>query len=240
MSTLMFYNEPVALNKEIHRGSKVVAPVGYGFARDTNSILLAGVEFVEAAKEYPIVFVSAANDEVIPAAILGLRDMENVFVDSEGNWDARYIPAFARRYPFVLADGSDGRFLICVDKGSLSEEEGQALFDENGEETPYLVNAKNFMQQYYEQNRQTALFTAKLKKLGLLTEMNAKAVLKKDNSSLMLGGFQVIDEKALRALKDKEALGLFKSGELAWIYAHLISMSNFSRLVDRVSERVAA
>lgn len=239
MSTLMFYNEPVALNKETHRESKVLAPKDFGFARDTNSIVLAGVEFVEAAKEYPIVFVDAGDDKVVPAVILGLRDKENAFIDSDGKWDARYVPAFVRRYPFVLADGNDGRFLICVDKSSLSNDEGQALFDENGEETPYLVNAKNFMQQYHEQNRQTGLFTAKLKKLGLLTEMNAKAVMKKDNSSLMLRGFQVIDEKALLALKDKEALGLFKSGQMAWIYAHLISMGNFSRLVDKIAQREA-
>lgn len=239
MSTLMFYNEPVALNKETHRASKVLAPADYGFARDTNSIVLAGVEFVEAAKEYPIVFVDAGNDKVVPAAILGLRDKENAFVDKEGKWDARYVPAFVRRFPFVLADGGDGRFIICVDKSSLNDKEGQPLFDKKGEETAYLTNAKNFMQQYHEQNRQTGLFTAKLKKLGLLTEMNAKAVLKKDNSSLMLRGFQVIDEKALLALKDKEALGLFKSGELGWIYAHLISMGNFSRLVDKIAQREA-
>ena len=73
------------------------------FAGKTNSVILAGVEFSEAAKEYAIVFTQA-GDKVVPVAMLGLRNEENLFVDDKGGWDVRCIPSFVRRYPFVLAE----------------------------------------------------------------------------------------------------------------------------------------
>jgi hypothetical protein len=47
----------------------------------------------------------------------------------------------------------------------------------------------------------------------------------------------VIDEKKLQTLDEKIAANLVQSGEASWIYAHLISLSNMSRLVDRISAR---
>tara|TARA_B110000116_G_scaffold40719_1_gene33086 strand:+ start:3180 stop:3518 length:339 start_codon:yes stop_codon:yes gene_type:complete len=63
------------------------------FAGKTNSVILAGVEFSEAAKEYAIVFTQA-GDKVVPVAMLGLRNEENLFVDDKGDWVGRYIPSF--------------------------------------------------------------------------------------------------------------------------------------------------
>lgn len=85
------------------------------FAGETNSVILAGVEFSEAAKEYPIVFTQA-GDKVVPVALLGLRNEENLFVDGKGGWDGRYIPSFVRRYPFILAETGGDRPAVWPDR----------------------------------------------------------------------------------------------------------------------------
>ena len=49
-------------------------------------------------------------------------------------------------------------------------------------------------------------------------------------------GLMVVDERKLLQLSDAQALEVFRSGELSWIYAHLVSLSNLNRLVDRLAD----
>jgi SapC len=65
--------------------------------------------------------------------------------------------------------------------------------------------------------------------------MNAKADLF-DGSSFMINGLMVVDERKLLQLSDAQALEVFKSGELSWIDAHLVSLSNLNRLVDKLAD----
>src|SRR3954471_5557872 len=104
MSDAVYYEKPVLLDRDKHRRRKVQPSADFGFARKANSLYLAAVEFSEAFKEYPILFTRGGNGHIVPVAMLGLRARENLFVDAEGRWLGNYIPAFVRRYPFVLAD----------------------------------------------------------------------------------------------------------------------------------------
>ncbi|MEX0384262.1 SapC family protein [Spiribacter pallidus] len=230
MAELLFYNEPVALNREEHKTMKVSAPKDFGFTRETNSVVLTGIEFAKACRHFPIVFTRNA-DQVIPVAVLGMRDNENLFVDSEGQWQANYIPAYIRRYPFVLANrGEDqGQFLICVENSALRKRGGEALFTKDGEETEYLQNATRFMQEYHQSFLRTVEFGRKLDELGLFQEMNAR-VTRDDDSSVVLGQFLSVNEDALMKLPAAAADELFRAGYLGWIYAHLISMDLFPEL----------
>ena len=149
MTTLMFYDKPVALNREVHKNFKIAPSNDFKFAAKTNSIVLTRIEFIEAAKEYPIVFAKVSDEVIVPVALLSLRNDENLYVNKEGKWDARYIPAFVRRYPFVLAENDGQQFTVCIDEASpgLNEKDGQALFDEKGGNTPFLQNALGFHEQ---------------------------------------------------------------------------------------------
>ena len=139
------------------------------FAGETNSVILAGVEFCEAAKEYPIVFTQA-GDKVVPVALLGLRNEENLFVDDKGDWDGRYIPSFVRRYPFVLAEtGETGQQAVCIDDAY----EGEPLFA--GEETtPLLQQAIEFLEEDQKHYLRTEAFVQRLRDNDLLMSFNAK------------------------------------------------------------------
>ena len=48
---------------------------------------------------------------------------------------------------------------------------------------------------------------------------------------MSLGKARVIDERKLLELGDDQALELFKRGELAWVYAHLLSLGHLRRLL---------
>lgn len=238
MANLLFYQKPVPLNKTDHADKKI-NPAGrtFSFASGTNSVILAGVEFSEAAKEYPIVFAQAGGS-VVPVALLGLRNEENLYVDDEGNWDARYVPAFVRRYPFVLAEtGQDGQRVVCIDEAyeGFNDTEGEPLFD--GEETtPILKQAMDFLEEYQKQYQRTEAFVERLKENDLLMELNAKVDMV-DGQQFGLSGLLAVDERKLLQMADDRALQLFRSGELSWVYCHLMSLGNMGRMVDRIAQR---
>ena len=237
MKQLLFYEKPVALSTEAHRDLRLdTTRSNLAFARETNSVILAGVEFVHAAKEYSIVFARTGGDKIIPLALLGLRNDENLFVNAEGKWDALYVPAFVRRYPFVLAESTqNGEMAVCIDEGfaGFNREHGTPLFNEQGGQSELLTKAVEFLQDYQAQGRRTEIFTNRLKDLDLLTELTARTDLT-NGQRISMGGLLVVDEKKLVALDKKPALELFRSGELGWIYAHLLSLSNISRLAARI------
>ena len=188
----------------------------------------------------PVMGWLLTNAKGKPVALLGLRDRENLFVDEAGKWDGRYVPAFVRRYPFVLADNGNGEFIVCVDEASpaFNAADGQAMFDEGGKNTPFLDNALNFLNAYQAQFARTEAFVKRLQELDLFTQMSAKTELT-DGRSFVLNQLFIVDEQKLLQLDDKVAADLLKSGHSAWIYAHLMSLSNMSRLVDRISDRNA-
>lgn len=235
MASLLFYDNPVALNKVDHKHIRIRPQVDdFNFARATNSVILAGVEFSEAAREYPVVFAKA-GDSVVSVALLGLRNEENLFVDEAGQWDARYIPAFVRRYPFVLAEtAQEGQRMVCIDEAypGFDDREGEALFDA-GEPTPLLRQAIDFLEEYQRQYVRTESFIQRLQENDLLIALNARVDLV-NGKQFALAGLLVVDEKKLLQMPDAEALALFRSGELAWIYCHLMSLGSMSRMVDRI------
>ena len=239
MSDAVYYEKPVALDREKHRKLKVHATGSFGFAGKANSLYLAGVEFNEACKEFAIVFTRVGSGRTVPVAMLGLRARENLFVDAQGKWDANYIPAFVRRYPFVLAElPGRAEMAVCVDEAftGLNSSKGEALFDAKGNDTPFLHNALDFLQRYQAEYLRTEAFCQRLEQAGLLMEMNAKADLV-DGRSFTINGLLIVDEKKLLALPDSAALSLLHSGELHLISMHLVSLSNMQKLVDRMAAR---
>jgi len=234
----MYYEKPVLLHRDKHRTRKVLPSKDFAFARKANSLYLAGVEFNEACKEYAIVFTRGAAGRIVPVVMVGLRSHENLFVDEQARWQGNYVPAFVRRYPFVLADLPGQGLGVCIDEAfaGLNEREGEALFDAQGQDTPFLRNALEFLQLYQREYQRTEAFCQRLHEAGLLVEMDARADLV-DGRSFTVNGLLVVDEKKLLALPDALALSLFRSGELHLVSMHLMSLSNMHKLVDRMAQR---
>ena len=238
MSDTVYYEKPVLLDRDRHRKRRVRPSNSFAFACKANSLYLAGVEFNEACKEYAIVFTRGANGKTLPVVMLGLRTRENLFVDEQDQWTGRYIPAFVRRYPFVLAELPGQSLGVCIDEAfpGFNDKEGEALFDKEGADTPFLRNALDFLTQYQREYVRTETFCQRLDQLGLLMEMNARADLV-DGRSFTVGSLLVVDEKKLMALADASALSLFRAGEMHLISMHLVSLSNMQGLVDKMALR---
>ena len=238
MSDGLYYEDPVLLDRDKHRKWRVGPSRGFGFARNANSLYLAGVEFAEACKEYAVVFTRAGNGKIAPVAMLGLRSRENLFVDDQARWTGSYVPAFVRRYPFVLAELPGQSLGVCIDGAfaGLNDQEGQALFDAQGNNTPYLQNALDYLTRFQQEFRRTEIFCERLGEAGLLRPMDARADLV-DGRSFTVSGLLVVDEQKLLELPDAAALSLFRAGELHLISMHLLSLGNMKQLVDRMAQR---
>ena len=240
MSQALYYEKPVLLHRDTHRHRRIRPSTGFGFARHANAVVVAGVEFSDACKEFAIVFAREAGGHVAPVLVLGLRDRENLFVDAGDRWTAAYLPAFVRRYPFVLAELAGGRMGLCIDEAfpGLQDSEGEALFDAAGGNTPFLQNAVDFLQRFQDEHQRTQALCRRLEALGLLAAMNARADLL-DGRSFTVAGLLVVDESKLAALPDADVLALHRSGDLQLVAMHLLSLSNLNRLARCVAARDA-
>jgi hypothetical protein len=236
---LQFYKNVVALSNTTHRKLRIKPGTGYRFAAGTNSVFVAAVEFQPASREYPIVFVEA--DEIIaPMAVLGLKEGQDLFVNEDGSWDARYIPAYVRRYPFVLAgpDATAEKLTVCIDAGfeSLNEEEGERLFDDEGKNTKITDEALDFLRNYQRHVQFTQEFCKDLKKLDLLEPMGA-TINPPGCEQLKVVGFNVVSRERLKALKGAQLAKLIKNDALELIFLHLASLDNFQLLAERHAKR---
>jgi hypothetical protein len=238
---LMFYEQVIPLSPQRHGDLYIEGGNNYEFARSVNSIPLVAAEIPHAAREYTVVFAET-GDTVIPVALLGVKDNENLYVTDEGGWDAKYIPAFVRRYPFVFSRSEDGKtFTLCVDEswqGCNREGRGERLIDEKGEKTPFLEKLMGFLQDYQRNSQLTATYCSKLKELELLEPKAANFTLA-DGKKMTLRGFMAINREKLNALPAETLQQLAKTGELEVNYAHLFSMNNLPLVLDRVAQRGA-
>ncbi len=233
MATLLFYNEPAFLNREVHKTLKFKASVDYSFTEDVNSVPLTGIEFFEASRDMPVLFSKDDQGNFFPLALLSLMDAGHKHLGDAGSWSDSYIPAFIRRYPFALTDEGT----VCFDQNAsqFEGEEGEALFSDDGENTETLNNIIQFLNNYDQQYKNTLDYCKELKELDLLSPFNLQILLEKDKP-LRLEGLFVIDEKKLNSIPEDKVKGWFDSGWLAWTYAHLHSLGALNRLVKRQKE----
>lgn len=239
MSEMLFYQKLASLDPARHGKLKIRPTDGFAFAAQVNSVPIVAAEFAEVSKEYPIAFARAADDAFLPVAIVGLRDNENLFVDAAGKWDARYVPAFVRRYPFVPADVGEGKTVLCIDESAacLNEESGEPLFVEDAPGA-FVRGAIDLLGEYQAAAQRTAGFARELAEADVLVEHRAQIALN-DGGKFFLSGMYVIDEARLQRLEGERAKALLANGSLGLAYAHLLSLSNFQRLVDRLAARRA-
>lgn len=243
MTILNFYEKPAILDRRHHRDLRLKAsPTGFTYAAATIAIPLAIVEFPQAVLDYPIVFAAGETGPGTPVALVGIREKENLFVDASGKWLGTYVPAYVRRYPFVLnIDPETKNPMVLVDEAfdGLNKTEGESLFNEDGTETEFTKSMLNFLADFKAQGEFSNEFMARLKKYDLLVSQ-AVVVNRGGEPAVTLDGFLIVDEKRLNALDDAATLELARSGDLGRIHTHLLSLNNIQRVVARLQEKMPA
>jgi SapC protein len=233
---LLIYETAVPLSASRHGKMSLEQRSDFAFSNELNAVPLMAVEFIRAATEYAIVF-AATGDDVLPAAVLGVRPNQNLYVGSNAKWEAKYIPAFIRRYPFVFAATGDRQMVtLCVDEshpGLNRDGKGRRLFDDDGKPSTFTNQVLTFLKEYQAHYERTRLFGQKLKEFDLLEPMTAQVTTPK-GEKMALGGFMAVPRRKLRALSTDALASLAKTDELELLYLHLYSMRNFVDVKDRL------
>jgi hypothetical protein len=243
MAELLFYNRPARLNRVAHAKLRYTPLTNFEFARKVTSVPLMVAEFPLACRQYPIVFGQSQDGVVIAQAVLSLAEGKNSFIDDKGQWTATYVPAFIRRYPFVLAEipGKPDDFDIAFDEGSgcFHPKKGEPLFDDHGAPTAFLNAQVEFLKNFHGEHQRTRLALAALKTDGLLIPYNVDIVRGSDKAKFAVRNMLVVDEAKLQGLAPEKVATYLKSGMLGIIYAHLISLQSFLAVANRTGGQTA-
>jgi hypothetical protein len=237
----LFYNTVEPVNVTQHGKMKVRKMLKMGQVAKTHAIPVTVDEFTLAQRHYPIVF--SIGDKPIPIALMGLNEGVNVYLDSDGRPidPSIYIPAYIRRYPFLLArvrPDSD-ELSLCFDPSADAVgnfKVGEALFE--GEQPSQATKAiLEFCEQFEAAGQRTAAFMEDLQKSNLLMDGEVAIQPEGYEQPFVYRGFRMVDEEKLRELRGDELRKMNQNGMLPLIYAHLFSLSEMRQVFGKQMEQ---
>ncbi len=232
----LFYKDLMPLNSRDH---------GTWHSRNTDqaewlvgqhAIPLTAEEFIHASRNFPIVF--SVGDSLVPLALMGLNEGVNVFIDDEGRPTQQvYIPAYARRYPFMLAKltPQTEELSLCFDPTTelVGEfEEGVALFD-NGEPSDACKATLEFCRNFEEAGLRTQTFIEELIKHDLMMDGEVAIQQAGSEQPFIYRGFKMVNQEKLRDVRGDVLRQWNQNGMLGLIFAHLFSLELMSDVFGR-------
>lgn len=227
----------VILDNEKHRNLKY-SFANYDNIKDKAIIPLVGTEFAQAAVDCPIVFLKNESGVFESVAVYGVVPEENLWV-KENEWHGLYLPTIVQTLPFQISaytDEDEEQFYLSIDDDNacFSEDQGEPLFDENGNDTELLKSIKKQIVNYYQDQQRTAIFNKTLDDLDLLIPKKLKVNF--EDKAYELDSLYIIDEVKFNDLSDEQMMDLLKNNYLHSIYAHFISLHQVIRLAKTSKE----
>lgn len=253
LGQILFYRqlEPLSLEKHRKLGVSQV-PNPFSFLADTHLVPLTVDEFGLAAVCYPIIFDTQSKT---PLAVMGLRAGMNVFLGADGSLDPEvYLPAFARRYPFlpIIAagqqqeqtppptDGQGDRVVVCIDRAAkMLSQTPEMPFFEGDQPSRYTQDAIQFCREFDMLGRRTQEFVKLMDQHGLF-ELTPLALprAKPDGTPdepQKIGEYLRVSEQKLNALPKETYLELRDRGVSAVMHAHLLSLGLWPKILSRAA-----
>lgn len=225
----LFYNGLEPLSSELHADYSLRQATTAPFLQNQHAIPLTVEEFPLVQRFMPIVFSS--GEDSIPIALMGLNEGVNVFLGDDGalNVDDFYVPAYIRRYPFMLARlrPEATELSLCFDPTADTVgkfDEGQKLFD-NGQPSEVTRNILGFNESFEQAGMRTSQFMKDLRDSDLLMEGEVNIQQDGNDVPFTYRGFQMVNEEKLADLRGDQLRKMSKSGMLPLIYAHLFSLA---------------
>jgi len=222
----------IPLDKDKHQNLRVKMQHDFAHTKDAHLAAASLREYAQLASCMPIVFVQDPKTKVTHSvAMLGTEQGVNMFMQS-GKWSAHNVPLNIQRYPFdVRPDGDKLGVYIDENSALVGTEEGELLFTEAGEPSPFLQNRQQLLSDLANSEMATQRFIAKLVELDLLDAITLR-VQYASGQQRNINGMKCISEKRLHALGDDKILELHKAGFLGAIYAVMMSLGQLNRLVQ--------
>jgi len=242
---VMFYGNPQPLSKEKHNGfgvKQVKKP--FDFMSTQHFLPLTATEFSAAAASFPVVF---AGEERNPIAIMGIRANENLFV-TEGLFNNDfYLPSFARRYPFVLAgDKANDRFVVCIDEQAecVTDKNPETSFFSGEDTSKFTQDAFQFLQNFERDRQATTAMIERFKELDLFEPKDMHFQGQNADGSLAerqkIADYFAVSPERLAGLDETTLAEFVTKGYLAVAYSHIVSLTNWQRLVNMTLRKAAA
>lgn len=223
----LFFKDLVPLSSSQHKDWKIQTQSKAGFLVGQHAIPVTVDEFVSAGRYFPIVFSSGAQS--VPLVLMGLNEGVNMFVEEDGSVTKPvYIPAYIRRYPFLLAKlrAESDELSLCFDPsapGIGPDIEGNPLFD-GDQPSQATKDILNFCQQFEEAGLRTAAFMDELNKLDIMMDGEVAIQVDGQEKPYVYRGFRMVDEEKLKDLRGDALRKISQSGMLPLLYAHLFSL----------------
>lgn len=225
----LFYNALEPLSSEAHAKFKARMMDRAPFLAKTHAVPLTVEEFPLVQRHMPIVF--STGDDPIPLALMGLNEGVNVFMDDDGQLlnPETYVPAYVRRYPYMLARlRPDAEELsLCFDPTceAIGEfKDGEALFVD-GQPSDLTKGVLQFNETFEQAAQMTAAFMREVVELGLLTDGEVTIQPEGAAQPFVYRGFQIVDENKLKELRGDQLRKINQSGMLPLLYAHQFSLA---------------
>ena len=224
----IFYKNLQPLSSSIHGNYRARSSDRAPYFANAHAIPLTIDEFIHAQRYTPIVF--SAGDNSVPLALMGLNEGVNVFVDEEGApYNPFYIPAYVRRYPYMLArmDANAQELSLCFDPesdliGDLPE--GDLLFD--GDKPSERLNSiLKFCEDFEIAAQRTQAFMKELQDLDLLMDGEVAIQPEGNEQPFIYRGFKMVSEEKFRDMNGDQLRKINQNGILPLIVAHLFSLS---------------
>ena len=226
----VLYKDLVPLNNKEHGDFAARTVDKAPWIGKQHAIPLTVEEFPVAQRDFPIVFSSGDNS--VPLALMGLNEGVNVFFDEEGSVrgdTAPYVPAYVRRYPFLLAklQPDTDNLSLCFDPTSDlvgKFDDGQKLFD-GTEPSDHTKGLLQFCEKFEEAGMRTQAFMKELTDNDLL--MDGEISIQRANDPdkpFTYRGFKMVNQEKLRELRGDQLRKWNENGLLPLIFAHLFSL----------------
>ena len=234
----LFYTSLEPLNATQHGKLKIRRLEKAPMIGATHAFPVTVDEFGLLQRSYPIVFSLGENP--IPLALMGLNEGTNSFLDENGlprNPDL-YIPAYLRRYPFLLARlrPETDELSLCFDptSGVVGDfEDGEPLFDDDGQPSQATKAILQFCEQFETAGQRTAAFMEELTKSGLLMDGEVAIQPQGSEQPFVYRGFQMVDEEKVRELRGDELRKMNQNGMLSLVFAHMFSLAQIRDVFAR-------
>ena len=225
------------LNNKTHQDLRIAT----GFPEDVNchgTVMILPCEIQEVQREYPIIFRKHnQSGHFFPCALLGFEQKENLYLDEAGHWQSVYKPLSVAKGPFLIGldrnedlEKQKPLVYVDIDDPRVGRAEGERVFNDAGELTPYMASVSNALRILHEKSREIPQMVEAFTALGLIEPVNIKLDFS-SGEKVNFSGAYTIDIEKLQNLKSDELLSLNKEGFLSGAFYIAGSLNNISKLL---------
>jgi hypothetical protein len=225
------------IDPALHKDLRVAAAYERELGHEMGAIMVLPSEILDVQREYPILFRKhPETGQLLPIALLGFEEQENLFLVDGAQWQANYIPLAMSKGPFFIGVNkidAEEHLVVCLNRDDprVGQEKGELLFDEQNNPSAYLNTIRRNLFRLHEGISDTTKMVDAFLALNLIESVNMDIEFI-NKKVINFGGAYTINTERLNQLEANQLATLNADGYLALAYFIAGSLSNVSRLIE--------